>query len=136
MASASRWVLASALAITLAIAAPSCGTCPRAPSIASVSPVSATAGGSQFVLTVNGDNFRHDSVVKWNGSPLVTTFVSSHQLLAAVTAVEIAQPGTVLVFVFNPPEDGGTTFSGAIGATSTTACGGKNSNGVSFTINP
>jgi hypothetical protein len=135
MARVSRWVLASALAITLPVVSLSCGSCPPAPSIASASPASATAGGSQFVLTVNGDAFRHDSVVKWNGSPLVTTFVSSHQLLAAVTAAEIVQPGTVLVFVFNPPE-GGTTFSGAIGVTSTTACGAKDSNGVSFTINP
>ena len=88
------------------------------------------------MLTVNGDEFRHDSVVKWNGSPLVTTFVNSHQLLAAVTAAEIAQPGTVLVFVFNPPEGGTTFVSGAIGVTSTTACRGKNSNGVSFTVKP
>ena len=88
------------------------------------------------MLTVNGDEFRHDSVVKWNGSPLVTTFVNSHQLLAAVTAAEIAQPGTVLVFVLNPSEGGTTFVSGAIGVTSTTACRGKNSNGVSFTVKP
>ena len=87
-------------------------------------------------MTVNGNDFRHDSVVKWNGSPLATTFVSSHQLLAAVTAADIAQPGTVLVFVFNPPEGGTTFVSGAIGVMSTTTCGGKNSNAVSFTINP
>jgi hypothetical protein len=134
MARTSPWVLASVLAITLCTAL-SCGTCPPIPSITSVSPASATAGGSQFILTANGDDFRHDSVMKWNGSPLVTTFVSSHQLSAAVTAADIAQPGTVLVFVFNPPE-GGTTFSGAIGVTSTTACSGKNSNGVSFTVKP
>jgi hypothetical protein len=134
MASRPRWLLTLVLAITLAIAALSCGTCPPAPSIVSVSPASATAGGTQFVLTVNGDDFRHDSVVNWNGTYVVTTFVSAPQLLSAVTAADIAQPGTVLVFVFNPPE-GGTTFSGAIGVTSTTACRGKNSNGVSFTVN-
>ena len=44
---------------------------------------SATAGGSQFLLTVNRDDFRHDSVVNWNGSFVVTTFVSIHQLFAA-----------------------------------------------------
>jgi hypothetical protein len=48
----------------------------------------------------------------------------------------VAQSGTALLFVFNPP-DGGTTFvSGGIGLISTTACRGKNSNVVSFTINP
>jgi hypothetical protein len=135
MARAARQSVLGVLAITLAMVALSCA-CPPAPSLASISPASATAGGSQFVLTVNGADFRHDSVVKWSGSPLVTTFVNSHQLLAAVTAADIAQPETVLVFVFNPPEGGGTTFSGAIGRTSTTSCSAKNSTGVSFTVNP
>jgi IPT/TIG domain len=134
MASVPRWILVCVLAITLCLAL-SCGTCPSSPSITSLSPAAATAGGSQFVQTVNGDDFRHDSVVKWNGSPLVTTFGSSHQLLTAVTTADIAQPGTVLVFVFNPP-DGGTTLSGAIGVTSTTSCSGKNSNAIPFAVNP
>ena len=88
----------------------SCGTCPPAPSIASISP-SASAGGSQFLLTVNGNDFRRGSVVNWNGSFRLTTFVSGHELVADIWAGNIAQPGTVLVFVFNPPE-GGTAFVG------------------------
>lgn len=136
MATTARPRVLAVLAITLAVTPLSCGTCSSAPSITSVSPASATAGGNQFVLTVNGDDFLRGSEVKWSGSPLVTTFVNSHQLLAAVSSADIAQPGTVLVFVFNPPEGGGTTFSGAIGATSTTGCSAKNSNGVSFTVNP
>ena len=135
MATMAKLPVLAVLAVTMC-AALSCGTCPPVPSITSVSPAAVTAGGSQFVLTVNGDDFRHDAVVKWNGSPLVTTFANSHQLLAAVTAADIAQPGTVLVSVFSPPEVGGTTFSGAIGATSTTVCSGKDSNGFSFTIKP
>jgi hypothetical protein len=70
MASVSRWVLAFALAIMLAVAALSCGTCPSSPSITSVSPASAAAGGSEFVPTVKGDDFRHDSVVKWTRLPI------------------------------------------------------------------
>jgi hypothetical protein len=134
MARAPRWALTSLLAITLATIL-SCGTCPPFPSITSISLASATAGGSQFLLTVNGNDFRRDSVVSWNGSFLVTSFVSSRQLVSAVTATDIAQPGTVLVFVFNPPEGGTTFVSGAIGVRSTTSCSGKNSNAVSFTIN-
>jgi hypothetical protein len=124
------------LAITLAVTALSCGTCPPLPSIASISPASATAGGSQFLLTVNGNDFRHDSVVNWNGSFVVTSFVSTHQLFAVIPAADIAQPGTVVVFVFNPPEGGTTFVSGAIGVTSTTTCGGKTSNAISFTVSP
>jgi IPT/TIG domain len=92
----------SVLTITLAAAAVSCGTCPPAPSIASLSPSSATAGGSQFLLAVNGNDFRRDSMVSWNNSFRVTTFTSSRRLVATVTAADIAQPGTVLVSVFDP----------------------------------
>ena len=136
MATAARSPVWAVLAITLAVIGLSCGTCPPFQSITSISPASGTAGGSQFLLTVNGKDFRRDSVVNWSGSFRVTTFVSTHQLFALITAADIAQPGTVLVSAFNPP-DGGTTFvSGGIGVTSTTSCSGKTSNGVSFTISP
>jgi hypothetical protein len=92
------------LPIVLVVTALSCGTCPPVPSITSISPTSATAGGSQFLLTVNGNDFHHDSMVNWNGSFVVTTLVNTHQLLAVITAADIAQPGTATVFVFNPPE--------------------------------
>jgi hypothetical protein len=101
-----------------------------------LAPASATAGGSQFLLTVNGDDIRHDSVANWNGSFVVTTFVSTHQLFAVITAADIAQSGTVAIFVFNPPEGGTTFVSGGVGLISATACSGKNSNVVSFTIKP
>ena len=136
MATVVRPFVLAALAIALAVAALSCGTCPPFPSITSISPASATAGASQFLLTVNGDDFRHNSVVNWNGSFVVTTFVSTHRLSAVITAADIAQPGTVAVFVFNPPEGGTTFVSGGIGVVSTTACRGKTSNAVSFTISP
>jgi len=134
MARVPRVALTSVLAITL-VTVLSCGTCPPAPSVTSTSPSSATAGGSEFLLTINGNDFRRDSVVSWNGSFRVTTFISSHELVAAITATDIAQPGTVLVFVFNPPEGGTTLVSGGIGVMSTTSCRGKSSNAVSFTIN-
>ena len=136
MATVARSPVLAALAIALAVTAVSCGTCPPFPSIASISPASATAGSGQFLLTVNGNNFRHDSVVNWSGSFVVTTFVSSHELVAAITAADIAQPGTSLVSVFNPPEGGTTFVSGGIGVMSSTSCRGKSSNTVTFAINP
>jgi IPT/TIG domain len=136
MATVARPPVLAVLGIALAVAALSCGTCPPVPSITSISPASATAGGSQFLLTVNGNDFRHDSVVSWNGSFRVTTFVSSHELVVTITTTDIAQPETVLVSVFNPPEGNITSVSGAIGMTSTTTCSGKTSNTVSFTVGP
>jgi IPT/TIG domain len=55
---------------------------------------------TQFLLTVSGNDFRHDSLVSWNGSFLATTFVSSHERVATITATDVAQSGTVLVSVF------------------------------------
>jgi len=74
--------------------------------------------------------------VSWNGSLRVTTFVSVHQLVVAISAADVAAPGTVLVFVFNPPGNNAISVSGAIGKSNVTVCSGKNSNAVSFTINP
>ncbi len=108
--------------------------CPQ-PFISSVSPKSAVAGGNAFLLT-DGSDFRPDSVVSWNGSFRVPALVSGQQLMVAITAGDIAQPGTVLISVFNPPGGGTTIVSGAIGVMSVTPCSGKNSNPVSFAINP
>jgi len=135
MARAPKWTFTSVL-VFIVFTVLSCGTCLPTPSITSTSPAAATAGGGQFLLTVNGNDFRHDSVANWSGSFVVTTFVSTHQLLAVIPASGIAQSGTVVVFVFNPPEGGTTFVSGGIGVTSTTSCGGKASNTVPFTINP
>ena len=89
----------------LALVCSSCGVCTPRYFINSISPGNTSAGGNQFVLTVKGSDFRRDSLVSWNGSFRVTTLVSSHQLEAAITATDIAQPGMVLVFVFNPGDE-------------------------------
>lgn len=70
-----------------------------APSISSFSPANATAGGAGFTLTVNGANFAVGDFITWNGSQLVTTFVTSSQLTAPITAADIASPGFASVSV-------------------------------------
>jgi len=77
------------------------------PATTSLSPASATAGGAAFTLTVNGSNFITDSVVRWNGTDRTTTYVSSTQLTASITAADIATAGTASVTVFNPAPGGG-----------------------------
>jgi hypothetical protein len=67
----------------------------------SLSPVSATAGGTGFTLTVNGANFTSKSVVLWNGAMRATTFVSSTQLTAAILTADIAKEATNLITVAN-----------------------------------
>jgi len=80
-----------------------------APTLNSISPTSATAGGAVFTLTVDGSNFVSGSVVRWNGNSRTTTFVSATQLTASIPASDIASGGTAQVTVFNPTPGGGTT---------------------------
>src|SRR5208337_4081060 len=79
------------------------------PATTSLSPTRATAGGAAFALTVNGSGFVNGSVVQWNGSNRTTTYVSSSQLTAVITAADIAAAGTAQVTVFNPTPGGGTS---------------------------
>ena len=56
---------------------------PLAPTVNSISPSSATAGGAGFTLSVNGSNFTNGATVRWDGNDRPTSFVSSAQLTAA-----------------------------------------------------
>ena len=80
-----------------------------APVLVSTTPVSATIGGAAFTLTVNGSSFVNGSVVKFNDSDRTTTFVSSTQLTAGLTAADLTQAGAFPVTVFNPAPAGGTS---------------------------
>ncbi len=92
------------------------------PTITTISPASATAGGAAFTLTVNGTGFVSGSAVDFNGSGRTTTFVSATQLTAAILASDIATPGTFNITVVSPGPGGGVsnivTFTvGAVAAT-------------------
>jgi hypothetical protein len=88
------------------------------PSLASISPTSATAGSPGFTLTVTGSNFVSASVVRVNGASRTTTFVSATQLTAAIPASDIASAGTLSVTVFTPTPGGGTSTALAFTVTS------------------
>jgi hypothetical protein len=72
------------------------------PTLASLSPNNATAGGPAFTLTVNGSNFVSGASVLWNGSPRATSFVGASQVTAAIPAADIAATGTAQVSAMNP----------------------------------
>ena len=86
---------------------------PGAPNIAELIPGVTTHGGPGFALTINGTGFGTDSVVYWNGMTQGTTYVSANQLMSAITAADIANPGMVTVYVLS---------------------GRKNSNNMTFTV--
>ena len=86
-------------------------------------PNTATAGSAAFTLTVNGSGFVSQSVVYWNSTAHTTTFVTSSQITAAISAADVANAGAVPVFVKNP---GGTGIYNNQPA--------QNSNMVNFTV--
>jgi len=79
------------------------------PTLGSLNPTSVTAGNAAFTLSVAGTGFVSTSTVQWNGTARVTTFVSSTQLQAAITAADVATAGTVNVTVSSPTPGGGVS---------------------------
>ena len=68
--------------------------------------------GSDNQLTVVGQNFVANSVVRWNGSDRPTSSNGTiNGLVAQISASDIATAGTAAVTVFNPAPGGGTSNS-------------------------
>jgi hypothetical protein len=79
------------------------------PVLNSVTPNVITAGGPTFTLTLDGTNFVSASKARWNGTNLVTTYVSPNQLTAVVPAALFVNRGQYTVDVQNPAPGGGTS---------------------------
>lgn len=86
-------------------------TPPTTPTITSVSPANATAGGIAFTLTVTGTNFIPQSVVDWNGGARSTTYKNATTLMAAIQASDIATAGTAEITVASFGANGGVATS-------------------------
>jgi hypothetical protein len=91
-------------------------TAAMAPTITSISPNQKTAGGTSFVLNINGTNFVAGATVNFGANPALTPSATTPTLITVtVPASDIAAAGTP-------------------GVTVTTA--GGTSNSVTFTVNP
>ncbi len=84
------------------------------PTVTGLSPSPVLAGGPAFTLTVTGASFASGSQALWNGSGRPTTFVSSTQLTAMISASDIAAASNVQITVSNPPPGGGTSAAFAL----------------------
>ena len=67
------------------------------PILSSITPSSPTEGVT--TITVQGSAFVYGAQIVWNGAPVATTFVSSTEVAAAITA---PTPGTYPLLVANP----------------------------------
>ena len=74
---------------------------PPTPTVTSISPPSVMAGSATTQLTVNGTNFQSTSTVQVGGVADATSYVNSKQLVATVTATQMASAGQLSVIVLN-----------------------------------
>jgi hypothetical protein len=81
------------------------------PVLSSIFPTGKWAGRPGSTLILYGSKFVPGSVVKWNGSNRVTTYVNSGQLTAAITTADLATASIATVKVYNPAPGGGTSVS-------------------------
>jgi hypothetical protein len=99
------------MALTLACGYGSHSTTPAmpgvVPAITQLAPPNTASGGPAFMLTVNGTNFTASSQVSWNGSARTTVHMSANQVVAMISAADIAAAGTTQVTVTNPGTPGG-----------------------------
>jgi hypothetical protein len=79
------------------------------PTLATLNPDKAFAGGAPFTLTITGTDFVAGSRVLWNGEARPTAYLSATQIAAQVTAADIANAATVSITVNNPAPGGGTS---------------------------
>ncbi len=70
--------------------------------LTSLTPAAISPGSQQFTLKVTGTNFVSGATVKWNGTPLTTTYVSPTTLTATVPANLVAAAGTAQITVVDP----------------------------------
>ena len=83
------------------------------PKITQLTPASTLAGGPAFALTIEGTGFGTDSLVYWDTMTRTTTYDTTSQVTADITAADIMNAGTVQIYVHS---------------------GGANSNAMTFTI--
>ena len=82
------------------------------PALSNIAPSSSSPRGSSVTIAVNGDGFVDGaSLVRWNGEDLPTTFESSSELKARISAQRLSSPGEFTITVFNPEPGGGTSTS-------------------------
>ena len=89
-----------------------CTTARPTPTLSSLDPTSQPALAPTFLLTLTGTNFYPDSLMRWNGIPLLTTVLSSTLAQAVIPSYLFQQGGEFPVTVFTPAPGGGV--SGAL----------------------
>ena len=72
------------------------------PTILGFSPASVVEGAGDTLVTVSGTGFFGDSVIRWNGTDLVTSYNSPNQLTTTIPAVSLSSTVVASVTVATP----------------------------------
>ena len=85
------------------------------PTLTSIAPANAIAGGAAFTLTLTGTSFvkgATGSLVYWSGISVPTTWVSATELQAVIPATDIATASASVPVTVVNPHSGSTTVGG------------------------
>lgn len=77
-----------------------------APTITSINPDTAEAGGPGFNLTISGTYFAQSSVVDFGEDQITPTSISQTQIVVPIPAADIAEPATITVTVVTGDGEG------------------------------
>jgi inosine-uridine nucleoside N-ribohydrolase len=77
------------------------------PTLSSLSPSTATAGGAPLTLTATGTSFMSNSFIQVNGAARSTTFISGTQLSTTLNSADLATAGSLSITAATP--GGGTS---------------------------
>ncbi|MGH8237837.1 MAG: IPT/TIG domain-containing protein [Steroidobacteraceae bacterium] len=81
------------------------------PTLASLVPNTVLEAAGPFDLVVNGSGFTSATLVQFNGSGRVTTFVSPNQIIAQILAADTLVAGVYPITATNPYPGGGLSSS-------------------------
>ena len=105
----SWWLQAFALPLLLGCGGDGGQAPAPVPVLGTLSPSSAIRGAPGFSLSVRGEGFVARSVVRWNGRPLATRWISPEELSADVLTSDIRIAQDEEVTVFSAPPGGGAS---------------------------
>ena len=98
--------------------------------LSAISPTSVAVGGPPFMLTLLGSGFTATSTVQWNGTQRPSTLISTNELVAQISAADVAALGAASIAVQDPNSSVGTTPAQTLSVVA------ASKDAVAFQINP
>jgi hypothetical protein len=82
---------------------------PNVPLLSGLAPTTTVAGAQSIILSLYGSNFASGASVEWNGTQLLSSWISSAQMAATIPTSNLSAAGSAQVTIVNPIPGGGTS---------------------------